>query len=106
MVLHKHSDGEDTRFVTMVGPLANNPFGGWFGVIRIGTYQEAYEYIRWAYEPVSALCPDIERDSNSSDYGSIDGVSKDQKNPGDHKQEEVVPVPLRNPSRLRQGDKW
>ena len=49
MVLHKHVDEADTRFSTMEGPLTNNNFGGYLGVIRGGTYQAASEDIRWAY---------------------------------------------------------
>ena len=72
IVLHKHVDGADTRFATMAGPLANNPLGKRLGVIRRGTYQAASEDSRWAYEPVSDLCPDIEPDSDSSNDRSID----------------------------------
>ena len=36
MVLHKHVDGLDTRFSTMVGLLVINPLGKWLGVIIIG----------------------------------------------------------------------
>ena len=55
MVLHKYVDGADTIFITMEGPLVNNPLGEWIGVVRIVTYQAASEDIRWAYEPVYDL---------------------------------------------------
>ena len=80
MVLHKHVDGEDTRFSTMAGSFSKNPLGKWFGVIRLGTYKTAYEYIRWEYETVSDLCPDIESDSESSNNDSSDKGIKDQEN--------------------------
>ena len=51
------------------------------------------------------LCPDIEPDSESSDDGSSDEVSKYQEIPDDQEQEEVIPVPRRNPRILRQGYK-
>ena len=104
MVLHKHVDGSDTRFSSMAGPLANNPLGKWLGVIRRGTYQSAPEDSRWEYEPVSDLWPDIEPDSNSRDDGSSDEGIKDQENPYDQEQGEVVLVQRRNPRRLRRGD--
>ena len=87
MVLHKHVDGEDTRFFTMAGKLANNPLLKWLGVIRRGTQQAASEDIRWAYELVSNLWPDIEPDSDSRDDGSSDEGRKDQENPDDQEQE-------------------
>ena len=65
MVIHKYMDGVDTRFSTMAGPLANNNLGKWLGLIRRGTYQAASEYIRWAYEPLTYLWPDIEPNSDS-----------------------------------------
>ena len=76
MALHKHVDGADTRFYTMVGPSANNSLGKWLGVIRRGTSQAESEDGRWAYEPVSDLCPDIEPDSESINDGSSDEGSK------------------------------
>ena len=57
MVLHNHVDEAETIFATMTGPLENSPLGKWLGVIIIGTYQAESEDIRWAYEPVSDLCP-------------------------------------------------
>ena len=62
-----------------------------------------FEDIRWEYEPVSYLCPDIDPDSDSSDDGSRDKRSKYQENLGVLKQEEVVFVPHSNPRRLREG---
>ena len=53
---------------------------------------------------MSDLWPDIEPDNDSSDYGSIDGVMKDQENPDDQKQEEVVSFPCRNSMSLTRGD--
>ena len=81
MLLHKHVDRAYARFSTMIGPLANNPLEIFLGVIRIGTYQAAYEDSRWAYEPLSDLWPDIEPDIDSSDDGSSDGGNKYQDNP-------------------------
>ena len=104
MVLQKHVDGADTIFATMAGPLANNSLGGWLGEIRRGTYQEAYEDSRWAYEPVSDLWPDIDIDGDFSDYGSSEEGIKDQENLDGQEQEEVTLVPCRNPRRLRRGD--
>ena len=69
MVLHKHIDGVDTIFTTMEGPLANNLLENFLGVIIRGIYQEVSEDIRWAYEPVYDLWPDIEPDSDSSNNG-------------------------------------
>ena len=71
IVINKNVDGADTKYHTMEGPLENNPLVKCIGVIRIGTYQAASEDSRWAYEPVSALCPDIEPDSDNSYGGSI-----------------------------------
>ena len=67
----------------MAVPLVKNPPEKWLGVIRRRTYQVAYEDSRWAYEPVSDLCPDIETDSDSRDDGSSDEVSKYQENQDD-----------------------
>ena len=72
MVLHKDIDGEDTRFFTMTVPLVKNSLGRCIGVIRIGTYQAAAEDIRWAYEQVQDLWPDIDPNSDSSDDGFDD----------------------------------
>ena len=87
MVLHKYVYWVDTIFATMVVPLVNNMLETWLGVIRRGTYQAAAEDSRWAYEPVSDLWPDIKPDSDSSDDGSSDEVSKYQDNPDDQEQE-------------------
>ena len=87
MVLHKHVDGADIIFSTTAGPLANNNLEKWLGLIRRGTCQAAYEDIRWAYEPVSDLWPDIELDSDSSDGGPIDEGSKNQENLEDQEQD-------------------
>ena len=104
MVLHKHLDGADTIFATMSGPLANNTLEKWIGVIIRGTYQSASEDSMWEYEPVYDLLPDIEPDSDSSNYGSSDEGSKDQENPYYQEQEELVLVPRSNPRRIRQVD--
>ena len=104
MVLHKHVEESDTRFATMAVPLANNPLGKWLVVIRIGTYRSAFEDIRWGYEPVSDLWPNIEIDIDSSDYGYSDEGRKDQDNPDGHEQEEVALVTRRNPRSLIRGD--
>ena len=66
MVLHKHVDGENTNFFTMAGTLVNNHLVKWLVVIRRGTYQANDEDIRWSYETVSDLWPDVETDSDSS----------------------------------------
>ena len=105
MVLHKQIDWADTRFFTMAEPLENNPLGKWIVVIRIGTYQAAFEDSRWAYGPMSGLWPDIDPDSDSSNDESSDELSKDQDNPDYQEQEEVVFFSRRNPRSLRQGDK-
>ena len=67
MVLHKHVYALDTIFSTMAVPLARNPLGQWLAVIRRGTYQEASEDSRWAYDTVSDLWLDIDPDSDSND---------------------------------------
>ena len=72
MVLHKHAYVTDTCFYTMSGTLVNNPLVKWLGVIRRGSYQAYYEEIRWEYEPVSNLWPDIEPYIDSSVDGSSD----------------------------------
>ena len=46
-------------------------------MIRIGTYQADSEDRRWEYELVSDLWPDIELDSDSSNYQTSDEGSKD-----------------------------
>ena len=48
MVLHNHVDGGGTILATMTGPLVYSYLGKWLGVIRIGPYQAAAEYGRWA----------------------------------------------------------
>ena len=53
----------------------------WLGVIIGGIYQAAHEEITWAYEPVYDLWPDIDPDSDSSNYGLSDEGSKDQYKP-------------------------
>ena len=83
MVFHNHIYRADTIFSTMTGPLVNNPLEKWFGAIIRGTYQAASEDIRWEYEPVSGLCPDIDPNGYSSDDGSSDKLNKDQDNPDD-----------------------
>ena len=83
MVLHKHVDGAENRFATIAGPLEKNPLEKWLGVIRRGTYQAAYEDIRWAYEPVYDLWPDIEPDSDFDKDGSSDNGRNYQENPDD-----------------------
>ena len=93
-----------SRFYTMSGPLANNHLEKWLGVIRRGTYQAASEDRRWAYEPVSALWPDIDPDSDSSNDELSDEGSKYQENLDYQEQEEVVLVTCRNPRSIRRGD--
>ena len=78
IVLHKHVDGEDTRFDTMVGPSETIFFEKWLGVIKRGTYKAASEYSRWANESVSGLCRYIKPDRDSSDDGASDEEIKDQ----------------------------
>ena len=53
---------------------------------------------------MSDLWPDIEPDSDSSNEGSGDEGIKDQDNPDDQEQEEVLLVSRRNPMRLIRGD--
>ena len=65
----------------MKGPLVKTRLEKLIGLIKRGTYQASSEDIRWAYEPVSDLWPDIEPVSDSSNDGSSDEVSKDQDNP-------------------------
>ena len=69
MVLYQHVYGADTIFSTMSGPFVNNPLGKWLVVIRRGTYYAASEDRRLEYCPVTYLWPDVEPDSDSSDYG-------------------------------------
>ena len=69
MVIHKHVDGADTRFFTMVGPLVNDMMRKWLEVIMRGTYQVVDEDIRWAYEKVSNLWIYVELVSDFSDDG-------------------------------------
>ena len=73
MELHKHADGADTRFYTMIGPLVKNYLEKCLGVIRRGTYKAAYE-------AVSDLWPDLEPISDSIDDSSSDEGIKDQEN--------------------------
>ena len=72
IVIHKHVYGSDTRFSTMKGPLVNNYWENWLGVIKIGAYQTVAEHSRWSYQPVSGLCPDVDSGSDSSDDVPID----------------------------------
>ena len=83
MVIHKHEDGVNTIFYTMVGPLVNNTLEKWLGLIRRGSYQAASEDIRRSYEPVSDLWPYIDTDSDYSDDESSDKGIKDQDKPDD-----------------------
>ena len=101
MVLHKYVYGTGTIFSTISVPLLKDPMGKWLGVIRRGTYQAAVGDIRWAYEPVSYLWPDVELHSDSSDDGSGDDGSKYRHNPDHQNQEEMVTVPRREPMRSR-----
>ena len=73
-------------------------------MIRIRTYQAASEDIRWAYEPVADLCPDIEPVSESSNYWSSDEGIKDQYNTDYQEQGEALLVPRRNPRNIRRSD--
>ena len=104
MVLHKYVDGVDTIFATMVVPLVNNMLETWLGVIRRGTYQAASEDSRWAYEPVSDLCPYIEPAGDSSNHGSSDEGIKYYENQDYQGHYKVVFFPCSNPRRLRWGD--
>ena len=62
------------------------------------------EDIGWSYQPVSDLCPDVYPDSDYSDYGSSEKLSKYHGNPDDQEQEEVVSVTCRNPRSIRRCD--
>ena len=53
---------------------------------RRETYQSASENIRWSYEPVPDLWPDIDPDIDSSDYGPSDKGIKDQEKLDDKEQ--------------------
>ena len=104
MVLHKHVYGLYTRFATMKGPLVKTRLEKLIGLIKRGTYQASSEDIRCAYEPLPYLWPYIDPDIESSDDGASDEGIKEQENPYNQEQEEVVLVPRRNPRRLRRGD--
>ena len=62
-------------------PLVKIPLGKWIEIIRRGAYQADSGEVRWEYELVSDLCPDLEPNSDSSYDGSSDKGRKDQKNP-------------------------
>ena len=81
MVLQNNVDGEDTIFTTMSVPLVKIPLGKWIEIIRRGAYQAEFGDVRWEYELVSNLCPDLEPNSDSSYYGSSDKGSKYQEKP-------------------------
>ena len=83
MVLQNNVDGEDTIFTTMSVPLVKMTLGTWIEIIRRGAYQAESGEVRWEYELVSDLCPDLEPNSDSSYDGSSDKGSKDQENPED-----------------------
>ena len=104
MVLQNNVDGEDTIFTTMSVPLMKIPLRKWIEIIRRGAYQAESGEVRWEYELVSDLCPDLEPNSDSNDDGSSDKVIKDQGNPEDQQQEEVLSVTCRNPRRFGQCD--
>ena len=57
----------------------NNPLVKWLGVISRGAYQASAEDIRWAYEQVSHLWPDVELGSYSGEDESIDEGVKGHK---------------------------
>ena len=73
-------------------------------MIRIGTYQSVSEDSRCEHEPVSDLCPDIEPDSDSSNYEPRDEERKDQETLYYQDQKVFVLIPCRNPRSLRQDD--
>ena len=75
MVIHKYVDRADARFSTMTRPLTNNPLEKCFRVIRRGTHHAEPEDIKWLYEPVSDLWPEIEPDRDSSYDKSSDELS-------------------------------
>ena len=104
VVLHNNLDGIDTRFSNMKRPLVNNTTEKCIGVITRGTYQESSEEIRWEYEPVYALWPYIEPDTDSSVDGSSEKGGKYQENLDDKYQEEVISDPHRNPRRIIWGE--
>ena len=64
-------------------PLVKIPLGKWIEIIRRGAYQAEFGDVRWEYELVSNLCPDLEPKSDSSYYGSSDKGSKYQEKPED-----------------------
>ena len=81
MVLQKNVYGKDTIFTTMLVPLVKILLGKWIEIIRREAYQAESGDVRWEYELVSDLCPDLKPNSDSSYDGSSDKGRKDQETP-------------------------
>ena len=102
MVLHKHVDGEDTRYATISGTLVNNPLGKCLGVIIRGTYPEEAENSWWECEPVSGMWPDIYPYSDSTmDFFCDEGI-KYLENLNNQEHQKVLSDPHMNSRKLRQ----
>ena len=67
LVLHKHTDGSDSRFAAMHRDLSNTPLQKWLGIPRYGGFQQAADDPAGAFVPLASMWGDHSVDDDSSD---------------------------------------
>ena len=55
LVLHKHTDGADSRFAAMHRDLSNASLQKWLGIPRYGGFQLAAVDPSWAFVPLTSM---------------------------------------------------
>ena len=67
LVLHKRTDGADSRFAAMHRDLSNTPLQKWLGIPRYGGFQQAADDPAWAFVPLASMWGDHTVEEDSSD---------------------------------------
>ena len=83
LVLHRRTDGADSRFLAMNQRPATAPFEKWLRVIECGAYKKAAEDEDYAFKKLANMWSDeMENDSDSnSEYDPDDAGDKPLDNP-------------------------
>ena len=78
LVLHKRTDGVDTRLASICSPLAPSPLERWLGVLDCGAYRQAEGNPNWAFVKLDSMWSDKVVSSDSSDDEEQDDDDNDE----------------------------
>ena len=79
LVLHKRTDGVDTRLASIRSPLAPSPLERWLGVLDCGAYRQAEGNPNWAFVKLDSMWSDEVVASDSSDDEEQDDNDNDDE---------------------------